>query len=77
MAILLWLLPAALVTFVAIGWIAYTDRQATEQRSEDELRLLIGEALSREHPGADQAIPAQRVEPSTGVVVRSSPSLRE
>lgn len=70
MAILLWLLPAALVTFAAIGWVAYAERRDVEIRDEDEVRLLIGEALDREHRSVGQTIPTQRVEPSSGVVVR-------
>lgn len=73
MEILLWLVPAAVVTVVAMLWVGWSGsaRRAGRTLDRDEAARRMGEALGRERahrPG--YAAPRRAPEPSTGVAVR-------
>lgn len=75
MEILLWWLPPAIVTGVAIAWVSWLARaqEAGPDRSEAAQERFAA-AILREHPAmVSNPRPVQaRVQPSTGIAVRPS-----
>lgn len=74
MEILLWLVPAAVVTTVAMIWAAWAGRErpTMDERSEaarQEAQRRLAEAMARPHPHATPLVRRQR-ERSTGVAIR-------
>jgi hypothetical protein len=71
--ILLWLVPAASVTVVAMGWAAWAGRPQREQRDQSEAAYeRFARAIVREHPGAGRPRPSVVRDRSTGIAVRPS-----
>lgn len=71
MEILLWLVPAAVTTLVAmvvVGWLG-RERPEVERTEADQERLAA--ALEREHPHAVRPTRARPRERSTGVALRA------
>lgn len=71
MEILLWLVPAAVVTVAAMLWVAWWGREGRGQVDRETAARLMGEALTRQpkrRPG--YAAPPRAPETSTGVAVR-------
>ena len=72
--ILLWLVPAAVVTVAAmlwVGWLGSERREGRGRMDRETAARLMGEALNREpkrRPG--YAAPRRAPETSTGVAVR-------
>lgn len=67
--ILLWLLPAALVTVIAMVWAGWMGRERRGEVDEAEALRRMGEALERSSVAVRKATPRER-ERSTGVAVR-------
>lgn len=71
--ILLWLVPAAVVTVVAmlwVGWSGSARRAGRGTLDRDEAARRMGAALGREKRGPGYAAPRRAPEQSTGVAVR-------
>ena len=73
MEILLWLVPAAVVTAAAMVWAAWAGRPQREQRDQSEAAYeRFARAIAREHPGAGRPRPSVVRDRSTGIAVRPS-----
>lgn len=73
MEILLWLVPAAVVTVVAmlwVGWAGSARRAGRATLDRDEAARRLGAALGRAASRPRYAAPRRTPEPSTGVAVR-------
>ena len=73
MEILLWLVPAVVVTVVAMLWVAWLGREGRGEVDPEVAVRRLGEALERERPRRPvKGYAAQRPAPdrSTGVAVR-------
>lgn len=73
MEILLWLVPAAVVTLAAMLWVAWWGREGRGEVDRETAARRLGEALTRERrrrPG--YAIPRRTPDRSTGVALRPS-----
>jgi nitrogen fixation-related uncharacterized protein len=69
--ILLWLVPAAVVTVATMLWVGWWGRESRGEVDRETAAKRLGEALSREpkrRPG--YAAPRRAPETSTGVAVR-------
>lgn len=73
MEILLWLVPPAVVTAVAMAWAGWAGRprRAEQDRSEAAYERFA-RAIAKEHPAAARPRPAVARERSTGIAVRPS-----
>lgn len=72
--ILLWLLPATVVTGVAMLWASWAGRERPERERTEAEQERFAQAILRPLPGS-AARPRQR-ERSTGVAVRPSSTRR-
>lgn len=75
MEILAWLVPAAVVTVVAMLWAAWAGRPQREQTQRSEAAYQkFARAIAKEHPGAGRPrpVPARDRDRSTGIAVRPS-----
>ena len=73
MEILLWLVPAAVVTAVAMLVVGWFGREERGQVDRETAARLLGEALSGEQRrGPGYAVPRRAPERSTGVALRPS-----
>lgn len=74
MEILLWLVPAAVVTTVAMAWAAWAGRPRREQTTRtDAAHERFARALAKPHPGAARTpLPPRVRDRSTGIAVRPS-----
>ncbi len=70
MEILLWLVPAAVATLLAMAWAAWAGRDGRGEVDRDEAVARLGTALGREHPGRAYGRPVTPRERSTGIAVR-------
>ncbi|GAA3648708.1 hypothetical protein GCM10022237_05450 [Nocardioides ginsengisoli] len=73
MEILLWLLPAAVLTVASMVWVAWWGRAGRGEVDRETAARRMGEALSREQrhrPG--YAVPPREQERATGVALRAS-----
>jgi hypothetical protein len=71
--ILLWLVPAAVVTVVAMGWAAWAGRPQREQRDRSEAAYeRFARAIAKAHPAAGRPRPSVVRDRSTGIAVRPS-----
>jgi len=66
--ILLWLLPAVVVTCAAMAWVSWIGRERPERERSDVEQERFARAVMRPMPGEGRR-PRQR-ERSTGVAVR-------
>lgn len=73
MEILLWLVPPAVVTALAMVWAGWAGRprRAEQDRSEAAYERFA-RAITKEHPGAARPRPTVARERSTGIAVRPS-----
>lgn len=72
MDILLWLVPSAVITVLAMAWVAFLGREGREQDREEVVRRL-GIALEKEKTRVRSrryAAPQPPPDRSTGVAVR-------
>ena len=75
MEILVWLVPAAAVTVVAMLWATWAGRPQREQTERSDAAYdKFARAIAREHPGAGRPrpLPARDRDRSTGIAVRPS-----
>lgn len=72
MEILLWLVPAALVTGVAMLVVGWLGRDERGQLDREARARLLGEALAREPRSPGYAVERRTPERSTGVALRPS-----
>lgn len=73
MEILLWLVPAAVVTGVAMLVVGWLGRDERGQLDRETAARLLGEALSNEsRPNPGYAVERRTPERSTGVALRPS-----
>ncbi len=73
MEILLWLVPAALVTLVAMVWVTWAGRESRREIDRDEAVAKMAKALSKDlPPKVARSVPAPPRDRSTGVAVRPS-----
>ena len=73
MEILLWLVPAAVVTLVTMLWVAWWGREGRGEVDRETAARRLGEALGREQkrrPG--YAVARRAPDRSTGVALRPS-----
>lgn len=73
MEILLWLVPPAVVTLLAMAWATWAGRPRPEvvERS-DAAYARFASAIVKEHPAAARPRPAVARDRSTGIAVRPS-----
>jgi len=70
--ILLWLVPSAVITVLAMAWVAFLGREGREQDREEVVRRLgiaLGNTRTRER-SRRYAAPQPPPDRSTGVAVR-------
>ncbi|WP_460714982.1 hypothetical protein [Nocardioides dilutus] len=73
MEILLWLVPPAVVTVLAMAWVAWAGREGRGEVDRDEAVRRLEVALEKDPPAlrrTPQAPPRPPRERSTGVAVR-------
>jgi hypothetical protein len=74
--ILVWLVPSAVVTVVAMLWASWAGRPQREptERSSDAAYERFARAITREHPaaGRPRTLVARDRDRSTGIAVRPS-----
>jgi hypothetical protein len=71
--ILLWLVPAGIVTCGAMLWAAWVGRPRPEQTQRSEAdQARFARAIAKEHPGARRPRPVAPRDRSTGIAVRPS-----
>lgn len=69
--ILLWLVPPAVVTVLAMCWVGWAGRSGRDEVDRDVATRRLQQALQRERPQR-YAAPAPERDRSTGVAVRPS-----
>lgn len=72
MEILLWLVPSALVTLVAMLWVSWLGREGRGEVDRDVAVSRLAAALQREHAAARRQRPEAPRDRSTGIAVRPS-----
>jgi len=77
--VLLWLVPAAVATVLAMVWATWTGRRArrdaaddrrTSSRDDAQARARLGAALAKPIPSRARRVVGQSAERVTGVAVR-------
>jgi cytochrome c-type biogenesis protein CcmH/NrfF len=74
--ILLWLVPTAVVTVVAMLWVAWLGREGRGEVDRDVAVQRLSAALQRERPAVRRERPAAPPDRSTGIAVRPSRARR-
>lgn len=73
MEILLWLVPTAAVTVLAMLWATWAGRPQRADRDRSEAAYeRFARAIEREHPTAGRPRPVSAPDRSTGIAVRPS-----
>jgi hypothetical protein len=70
--ILLWLVPPAVVTLIAMAWVSWLGREGRGEVDRDEAVRRMGKALGKDHPGTTRPRPVPVRDRSTGIAVRPS-----
>jgi len=70
--ILLWLVPAAVVTVVAMLWVGWASRDGRGEVDRDVAAQRLGKALAKELPAGTRRPTAPARDRSTGIAVRPS-----
>jgi hypothetical protein len=70
--ILLWLVPAAVVTVVAMVWVSWTSRDGRGEVDRDVAVERLGKALAKDLPAGTRRTAAPARDRSTGIAVRPS-----
>jgi len=75
--ILAWLVPAGIVTCVAMLWATWAGRPQRDDRAarpgaRDPEHERFARAITREHPAAQKPVPSRVRDRSTGIAVRPS-----
>ena len=74
MEILLWLVPPAVVTVVAMLWVGWLGREGRGEVDRDVAVRRLAQAMQKEPPAAHQRPPDAVRDRSTGIAVRPSRS---
>lgn len=72
MEILLWLVPAVVVSVVAMLWAGWMGREGRGEVDRDVALARLAEAMDRDHTPARTATARTRADRSTGIAVRPS-----
>lgn len=72
MEILLWLVPPAVATILAMAWVTWLGREGRGEVDRDVAVRRLGEALERGSDGPGYAVRPPVRDRSTGVAVRPS-----
>lgn len=72
MEILLWLVPAAVATVLAMLWVSWVGRDGHGEVDREVAVERLGKALARELPAGAPRTPASSRERNTGIAVRPS-----
>ena len=72
MEILLWLVPPAVVTLLAMVWVSWLGREGRGEVDREEAVRRLTKAMQKDHPGARKPRPVHERDRSTGVAVRPS-----
>jgi hypothetical protein len=82
--ILLWLVPPAIVTVLAMGWVSWLGREGRGDVDREQAARRLARAMQKEHPGAagprpvvvrdrsPDRSPDRSTDRSTGIAVRRS-----
>ena len=70
--ILLWLVPPAVVTVLAMGWVSWLGREGRGEVDREEAVRRLTKAMQNDHPGLRKPRPASERDRSTGIAVRPS-----
>jgi hypothetical protein len=70
--ILLWLVPSAVVTVVAMAWVAWLGREGRGEVDRDVAVARLAAAMQRDHAAARRQRPEAPRDRSTGIAVRPS-----
>jgi hypothetical protein len=70
--ILLWLVPAVVVTVVAMAWVSWVGRDGRGEVDRDVAVERLGKALAKELPAGTRRTAAPARDRSTGIAVRPS-----
>jgi hypothetical protein len=68
--ILLWLVPPALVTLLAMVWVSWLGREGRGEVDRDEAVRRLTKAMQKDHAGLGKPRVVPVNERSTGVAVR-------
>lgn len=68
--ILLWLVPAAATTLVAMAWVAWLGRDGRGEVDRDVLLARFADAMERDHPARTRVVRETPRDRSTGLAVR-------
>jgi hypothetical protein len=74
--ILLWLVPTAVVTVVAMLWVAWLGRDGRGEVDRDVAVERLAAAMQRDSAGTRTPRPTPPVDRSTGIAVRPSRARR-
>ena len=72
MEILLWLVPSAVVTLVAMVWVSWLGREGRGEVDRDVAVSRLAAAMQREHAATGRQRPEAPRDRSTGIAVRPS-----
>lgn len=72
MEILLWLVPAAVVSMAAMAWVSWLGRDGRGEIDRDVAVQRLGRALAKELPAGTRRSAAPARDRSTGIAVRPS-----
>ena len=72
MEILLWLVPALVVTCAAMVWVSWVGRDGHGEVDRDVAVERLGKALAKELPAGTRRTSAPARDRSTGIAVRPS-----
>lgn len=72
MEILLWLVPAVVVTVVAMVWVSWISRDGRGEVDRDVAVEKLGKALAKDLPAGTRRTAAPARDRSTGIAVRPS-----
>ncbi len=70
MEILLWLVPAAVTTVVAMLWVSWVGRDGRGEVDRDVAVERLGRALAKELPSQPRRTPVTARDRHTGIAVR-------
>jgi hypothetical protein len=70
--ILLWLVPAVVVTLAAMVWVSWVGRDGHGEIDRDVAVERLGKALAKELPAGTRRTSAPARDRSTGIAVRPS-----
>lgn len=72
MGILLWLVPAVVVTLAAMAWVSWVGREGHGEIDRDVAVERLGKALAKDLPAGTRRTSAPARDRSTGIAVRPS-----